>query len=84
MMITSNIRRSTKGVNAKMIWERSGSNRGGKAICMGFLPKALEENEFVPAPDAEAIGRGHEALQEALNKIRRRNLSSLYSLTSRL
>ena len=66
-MISGNIRSTLKGVSAKII---NGSdlvaNEVGKAIYEDFLPKALEQNKFTPAPEPQVVGEGLEHLQEAM------------------
>jgi len=39
----------------------------GPMIYRDFLPKALEDGRFVPAPPAKIVGHGLEALQDALH-----------------
>ena len=67
-MISGNIRSSMKGVSAKMI---NGSdlvaNEVGKAIYEDFLPKALEQNIYLPAPEPQVVGKGLEHVQEAMD-----------------
>lgn len=67
-MIAGNIRSTMKGVSAKMI---NGSdlvaNEVGKAIYEDFLPKALEQNKFLPAPEPQVVGKGLEHVQEAID-----------------
>jgi NADPH:quinone reductase-like Zn-dependent oxidoreductase len=58
-MVASNVRSAVKGVQTKMI---NGSdlvaNEVGKAVYQDFLPRALEQGKFVPAPEPEVVGRG--------------------------
>lgn len=69
-ILATNIRLATKGVRAKMI---NGSdlvaNEVGKAVYEDFLPQALEQGSFVPAPEPEIVGRGLEHVQEAVDLI---------------
>jgi Zn-dependent alcohol dehydrogenase len=66
--ISETIRSRTKGVSAKFInASEVVGNEVGKAIYEDFLPKALEQNKFVPAPDPEVVGKGLEHVQEAMN-----------------
>lgn len=47
-----------------------GDNGVGKAIYEDFLPRALEEGTFVPAPEPEVVGRGLESIQGAVDLYR--------------
>lgn len=40
----------------------------GPAVFEDYLPKALEEGKFVPAPAAEVVGKGLEFAQVALDR----------------
>lgn len=40
----------------------------GKTVYEDFLPKALASGQFVPAPPAEVVGQGPEAVNEACQK----------------
>ena len=35
-------------------------NEVGKVVYEDFLPKALEQNKFLPAPDPQVVGKGLE------------------------
>ena len=56
-----------RGVSAKMV---NGcdlvANEAGKAIYESFLPRALEQSKFLPAPEPQIVGRGLEQVQEAM------------------
>ena len=43
-------------------------NEVGPAVFEHYLPKALERGKFVPAPEAEVVGKGLEFAQVALDK----------------
>ena len=43
----------------------------GKHIFENFLPKALQAGSFVPAPQAEVLGHGHESIQEGFDRQRK-------------
>jgi NADPH:quinone reductase-like Zn-dependent oxidoreductase len=66
--ISGIIRCKMNGVSAKMI---NGSdlvaNEVGKVIFEDFLPKALEQRKFIPAPEPQVVGKGLERIQEAMN-----------------
>jgi NADPH:quinone reductase-like Zn-dependent oxidoreductase len=67
-VISGNIKCRAKGVKAKMI---NGSNlvanEVGKAIYEDFLPKALEQHKFRPAPEPEVVGKGLQYVQKAMD-----------------
>ena len=67
-MISSNIKSTMNGVKVKMI---NGSdlmeNEVGPAVWVDFLPKALEQNKFVAAPEPQVVGKGLEHVQEAMD-----------------
>ena len=66
-VISGNVRQRRKGVTSKMI---NGSdlfdNEVGKAVYEDFLPQALEQGKFVPAPEPQVVGKGLERIQEAM------------------
>lgn len=45
------------------------ANEVGKAVYEDFLPEALEQRSFVPAPEPQIVGRGLEHVQEAIDLI---------------
>lgn len=57
-----------RGVSTKFI---NGSdlvhNELGKAIYIDYLPQALEQGVFVPAPEPQIVGHGLEFIEEAMN-----------------
>lgn len=40
----------------------------GKAIYEDFLPQALQSGQIVPFPEAEVVGNGLEAIEDACQK----------------
>jgi D-arabinose 1-dehydrogenase-like Zn-dependent alcohol dehydrogenase len=75
-MIAGNIRARRNGVTFKMvIGSDLVANEVGKAIYQDFLPKALEEQKFVPAPEPQVVGKGLENLQKAM-EIGRKGISA--------
>jgi len=40
----------------------------GKAVYEKFLPEALASGQVIPAPSAEVVGHGLEAIQDACKK----------------
>lgn len=66
-MAAMSIRTMVKGVSTKMI---NGSdlvaNEVGKAIYEDFLPTALEQGQFIPAPEPQVVGKGLENVQMAM------------------
>jgi NADPH:quinone reductase-like Zn-dependent oxidoreductase len=66
-MVGNGVRSRIKGVSTKFI---NGSdlvaNEVGKAIWDDYLPKALQEGSFVPAPESQVVGKGLEQLEEAM------------------
>lgn len=63
-----------EGVTSKFV--HSGNfikmeEHGGKYVWEDFLPKALASGQFVPAPEAEVVGKGLEAIEGALEAWRK-------------
>lgn len=57
-----------KGVKTKFIFgSELVNNEVSRIVYEDFLPQALEEGSFVPAPRPLVVGRGLEGIQEALN-----------------
>lgn len=55
-----------KGVRSNFVFGSTlANNEVGKAIYEDFLPKALEEGTFVPAPEPIVVGKGLESIQDA-------------------
>ncbi len=42
-------------------------NEVGPAVWVDFLPKALEINSFIAAPDAQVFGKGLESIQDGMD-----------------
>jgi NADPH:quinone reductase-like Zn-dependent oxidoreductase len=66
--IAGNIKARRNGVTAKFV--NGGDllgNEVGRAIYVDFLPGALKEGRFVPAPEPQVVGRGLECVQEAVD-----------------
>lgn len=69
-MLTTNIRSATKGVRTKMLFGSDlVANEVGKAVYVDFLPQALEKGTFVPAPEAQVVGKGLNHVQEAMDLV---------------
>lgn len=56
----------TKSLFAMSIFEPG--NPVGQAIFQEFLPQALNSGQFVPQPEAEVVGKGVSALQDAMER----------------
>jgi len=71
-VISGNVSARKNGVSSKMI---NGSdlvaNEVGKAIYQDFLPEALEQNKFVPAPEPQVVGKGLKHVPEAMDLSRK-------------
>lgn len=53
------------GVEANMVWGSSlKDNEVGPAIFVDFLPKALAEGKYIPAPEPWIVGKGLESIQD--------------------
>lgn len=63
------IKSKVSGVKTKMVFGSTlAHNEIGSMIYQEFLPKALEEGRFLPAPDHIVVGNGLERIQEAMNR----------------
>jgi NADPH:quinone reductase-like Zn-dependent oxidoreductase len=71
-VISGNISSRINGVSSKMI---NGTdlmaNEVGKAIYEDFLPEALKQKKFVPAPEPQVVGKGLQLLQGAMDMSRK-------------
>lgn len=71
-LISASVRSRMNGVSAKII---NGSdlvaNEVGKAIYEDFLPTALEQKKFIPAPEPQVVGKGLKYVQEAMDMSKR-------------
>lgn len=57
-------------VECKFIWGGAlEGNEVGPAIYEHYLPRAMAEGAFVPAPQAKVVGKGLEAFEEALKTL---------------
>ncbi|KAL5358615.1 chaperonin 10-like protein [Aspergillus floccosus] len=57
-------------VKCKFIWGGAlENNEVGPAIYEHYLPRAMAEGAFVPAPQAKVVGKGLEAFEEALQTL---------------
>lgn len=65
------VKSKVKGVQTSFFWgSLLSQTEVGDGIFKDFLPRALAEGKFVPAPSAEVVGRGLEGLVGALAKLR--------------
>jgi len=56
----------TKGVAYKFVWATDVmANKLGAAMYEKFLPAALKEKSFVPAPEFQVAGKGLEGIEDA-------------------
>jgi NADPH:quinone reductase-like Zn-dependent oxidoreductase len=70
------IKSKQKGVSSKFIWGSDlMANELGNAIYKDFLPSALAEDRFVPAPEPMIVGTGLEHVQEAM-RINKKGVSA--------
>jgi NADPH:quinone reductase-like Zn-dependent oxidoreductase len=68
MMVSMNARLAIKGVKVKMVNASELLENGvGQPIFEDFLPAALEQNKFVPAPEPQIVGKVLEHIQDAMN-----------------
>lgn len=64
------------GVASKFIWGTSlAENEVGAAIYADYLPKALAERKFIPAPEPLVVGKGLESIQKAFD-VQRKGVSA--------
>ena len=58
------------GVGVKFIFGSDlKDNEVGPAVCVDFLPKALETGTFIAAPDAQIFGKALESVQEGMDSM---------------
>lgn len=70
--ISSAVRAKQNGVTVKFIWGSDpGWNELGPMIYQDYLPRALAEEKFVPAPEPLVVGTGLEYVQEGLDLSRK-------------
>jgi len=64
------VRSRLRGVRATFVWGSSlMHDEVGPMLWAGYLPAALAEGRFVPAPRAEVVGHGLEHVQAALDRL---------------
>jgi NADPH:quinone reductase-like Zn-dependent oxidoreductase len=56
-----------RGIKTSFIWGSVAHSPVGDAVYVDFLPQALAKGIFKPAPEPEVVGKGLEAIQEAVN-----------------
>jgi hypothetical protein len=62
------IRARSRGIRTKAIWGGTlKDNEVGPAIYADYLPKALADGSYVPAPDPLIAGTGLESVQAGLD-----------------
>ncbi|MCJ1278136.1 hypothetical protein MMC21_005951 [Puttea exsequens] len=62
------VKSKTRGIRSKFIFGSTLVDNGvGKMLYEDFLPKALEQGTFMPAPEPEVVGKGLESVQHALD-----------------
>jgi NADPH:quinone reductase-like Zn-dependent oxidoreductase len=67
-MIFMQARLAMKGVKVKIVNASEMLENGiARPIFEDFLPEALEQKKFVPAPEPQIVGNGLEYIQEAMN-----------------
>lgn len=68
VLLGSKLQQTIKGVQVKFLdGDVLESNEVGPAIYRDYLPKALEEKTFVPAPKARVVGKGLDAIQQGMD-----------------
>ncbi|GJC88998.1 dehydrogenase azaJ [Colletotrichum liriopes] len=66
--VTATVKGKLSGVRSKFIWGSDVmANEVGAAIYQDFLPGAMAQGLFVPAPKAEVVGHGLGSIQEAFD-----------------
>lgn len=64
--VTATVRGKLSGVRSKFIWGTDVmANEVGAAIYQDFLPGAMAQGKFVPAPKVEVVSNGLGSIQEA-------------------
>ena len=67
--ISTTVKAMAKGISWKMVVvDQMAKNGIGKAIFTDFLPKALQEGLFTPAPAPNVVGKGLESIQTAYTR----------------
>ncbi|KAJ0117500.1 zinc-binding oxidoreductase [Diaporthe amygdali] len=63
---TTLVKKSLKGVKVEFVWGSDLYNDGvAEAVYGDFLPSALAQGRFVPAPEPQIVGHGLDKVQEA-------------------
>lgn len=74
--ISNFVKSKLRGIPTNFIFGSTlAHNEVGKAIYVDFLPKALAQGTFVPAPDPQVVGTGLEHMQTAL-EIQKKGVSA--------
>jgi hypothetical protein len=61
-----------KGIKSNfIIGSTISKNEVGKAVFRDFLPNALKEGSFIPAPEVEIFGKGLESIQPACDYLQK-------------
>ncbi|KAK9424123.1 putative Zinc-binding oxidoreductase CipB [Seiridium unicorne] len=70
-------KKTTLGVRSKFVWSSTiEDNEVSKAIFEDFLPHALENGEYICAPDPEIIGHDLGAIQSGLDRLKSGSISA--------
>ncbi|OZJ04674.1 hypothetical protein BZG36_02563 [Bifiguratus adelaidae] len=70
------------GVKTKWIYGGDlKDNEVGKIVYEDYLPKALAEGKFVPAPDPVVVGKGLHAIQDGLDTLKKGASAKKYVIT---
>jgi NADPH:quinone reductase-like Zn-dependent oxidoreductase len=70
--LSDTLKARTRGIGTKFIWGGSlVDNEVGPAIFVDFLPGALAQGRFVPAPPAAVVGSGLDAIEAGFEAQRR-------------
>lgn len=62
---------SFEGVEVKFVEELKDDVELASAVCHGYLADALAEGSFVPLPEPDIVGEGLEAIQGAIDTLRK-------------
>ncbi|KAJ4319714.1 hypothetical protein N0V94_003773 [Neodidymelliopsis sp. IMI 364377] len=66
-MVSIFFKSKLRGIKTSFIWGSVAHSPVGNAVYVDFLPQALAKGVFKPAPEPEVVGKGLEAIQEAVN-----------------
>lgn len=71
-----------RGIRARFVWGSSlMTNEVGPMLWSDFLPRALAEGRYTPAPRAEVVGAGLSSIQPALDELRKGASATKYVVT---